>query len=444
MPDRGQPSYNRSVTTSRTASRPLLALRPAALVDGSNSRPLLGPTVLVDGRRILAVERSRCEVPEDTTVVDLPGCTLVPGLIDTHVHLAFDGGADPIAALAGRDDDAALAAMAEAAAQQLRAGVTTVRDLGDRGYLALRLREGAGAGAELVTIVAAGPPLTTPGGHCHFLGGTAAGEAAVRAAVAEHAERGVDVIKVMASGGFLTPGSSVELPQYEPAELRTIVDEAHRHGLPVTAHAHSTAAIATVVDAGVDGIEHCSFLAANGVDAPQHLVERIAQHRIVVGTTLGLLPGSAPPPAVARHLDAMFAALARLHQAGAAMVAGTDAGIGPPKPHGVLPHAARQLADLGLTRDQVLRALTVEAARVCGLGDRKGRVAPGYDADLLAVEGDPLDDLGALQRVAGVWKHGRAVSGVSQGNIVPWPQNAVSGSETTTTDGSATCPGTDD
>lgn len=429
MPDRGEASYNRPVTTTETTSRQLLALRPTIAFDGSNSGPLARPTIIVDGSRILAVEKGRCDLPDGAAVVDLPGCALLPGLIDTHVHLAFDAGDDPIARLADRDDETALAAMADAARQQLQAGVTTVRDLGDRAYLALHLRHRGGSGAELPTILAAGPPLTTPGGHCHFLGGTAAGEAGVRAAVVEHAERGVDVIKVMASGGFLTPGSSVDRPQYGPAELAAIVDEAHRHGLPVTAHAHSTAAIAAAVDAGVDGIEHCSFLTADGADAPAELVERIARRRIVVGATLGFLPGSAPPPRVVRHLDAIFACLARLYQAGAPIVAATDAGIGPPKPHGVLPHAGPHLAELGLTNDQALRALTVEAARVCGVGDRKGRVAPAYDADLLAIEGDPFADLGALQRVAGVWKHGQAVVGAGRQNIVPPSRNAFSGDD---------------
>jgi imidazolonepropionase-like amidohydrolase len=116
--------------------------------------------------------------------------------------------------------------MAQAAAAQLRAGVTTVRDLGDRDYLALRLRE---TRTGLPTIVAAGPPITSAGGHCHFLGGVA--ERGVRDAVREHAERGVDVIKVMASGGFLTSGTDVDGRQFTPDDLAALVDEAHRHGL---------------------------------------------------------------------------------------------------------------------------------------------------------------------------------------------------------------------
>lgn len=410
MPGGPVPPYNGPVTQTDNSRRPLLALRPAALFDGISARPLLEPTVLVEDGRIAAVDAAGTDLSDRATVVDLPGCTLLPGLIDTHVHLAFDASGDPTAALEARDDSTALAAMAHAARQQLRAGVTTVRDLGDRDYLALRLRDSSAAASDLPTIVAAGPPLTTPGGHCHFFGGaTPPGLAGVRAAVAEHAERGVDVVKVMASGGFLTPGSAPETPQYGPAELRAIVDEAHRHGLPVTAHAHSRAAVVAAVDAGVDGIEHCSCLTPDGVDAPDELIERIARRRIVVGATVGVLPGSSPPPFIAAVLPAILAVHARLHEAGATIVAGTDAGIGPIKPHGVLPHAAEQLRDLGFTAHEALRAMTVDAARVCGVGDRKGHIAPGYDADLLAVDGDPLTDLTALRRVAAVYRDGQAV-----------------------------------
>ncbi len=186
-----------------------IAVRATALFDGSALTR--DPLVLVaDGRIAEVLSGPRAAVPPDAELVELPGATLLPGLVDTHVHLAFDASTDPVGALAAQDDDALLAAMAKAAGAQLRAGVTTVRDLGDRGYLALRLRAG-GAPGPLPTILAAGPPITTPGGHCHFLGGEAGGVDGVRAAVRERAERGVDVVKVMASGGELTPGFDADL-----------------------------------------------------------------------------------------------------------------------------------------------------------------------------------------------------------------------------------------
>jgi imidazolonepropionase-like amidohydrolase len=379
------------------------ALRAARLFDGVTTHA--DPLVLVEDGRITEVRSG--PPPADAELIDLGEATLLPGLIDTHVHLAFDASPDAVGALAARDDDAVLAAMADAAAAQLRAGVTTVRDLGDRDYLALRLREST---AGLPTIVAAGPPITSTGGHCHYLGGVA--ERGVRDAVREHAERGVDVIKVMASGGFLTSGTAVDGRQFTPDDLVALVDEAHRHGLPVTAHAHALEAIVDGVAAGVDGLEHCSFVDGDRVAAPAELVATIVRRRIAVGATVGIAPTSlpiAPPPELLKILPELMANLARLIREGAVVVAGTDAGIAPVKPHGVLPLGLAHLAQLGMSPAEALTAGTSTAAQVCGLGDRKGRVRPGYDADLLAVDGDPLTDVGALLRPVAVFVAGRPV-----------------------------------
>jgi imidazolonepropionase-like amidohydrolase len=303
--------------------------------------------------------------------------------------------------------------MAAAARRALRAGVTTVRDLGDRNYLAVALRDdhGTSAAGPLPTIVAAGPPITTPGGHCHFLGGAAIGERGLRAAVRERAERGVDIVKVMASGGNITPGSLPHEPQFDAGSVRVIADEAHQLGLPVTAHVHSARSIADAVAAGVDGIEHATFMTADGVEAPENVIRAIAAQQIAVGCTVGQDPAQAGVvmPHIASRMAGLRSARRRLYEAGAVLVPGSDAGVSPAKPHDVLRFAAADLAVAGLSPAEILRAMTSRAAQVCGLGHRKGQIAVGFDADILAVDGDPLRDPAAIGRPRAVYAVGRAV-----------------------------------
>jgi imidazolonepropionase-like amidohydrolase len=269
-----------SVSAAATGSRdPLIVLRAAWLFDGISSALIPDPVVVIDGATIRAVSSGGI-APRGAAVIELAGATLLPGLVDTHVHLAFDASADPVGSLVRRDDADVVEAMTRAGQAALHGGVTTVRDLGDRGYLSLELRGRPG----LPTIVAAGPPITTPGGHCHYLGGaTAPTVDGVRVAVREHAAQGVDVIKIMASGGNLTPGSRQDLAQFPSDVLRAAVDEAHWLGLQVTVHAHAVAAIADAVAAGVDGLEHATFWTEDGVDAPAHLIRMIAGQQIAVG-----------------------------------------------------------------------------------------------------------------------------------------------------------------
>ncbi|MFD0784212.1 amidohydrolase family protein [Micromonospora azadirachtae] len=382
------------------------AVRAARMFDGTR---LYGPsTVTVEDGRIARVDTTGAPPAQGVPVIDVgEDAFLLPGLIDAHVHLAFDASADPVAALVAADDAELLAKMRTAARRAVRVGITTVRDLGDRNYLSLALRtELADHPENGPDVLAAGPPITTPGGHCHFLGGqTESTTAALLAAVRERHERGCAVVKIMASGGNMTAGSAPPYdPQFSLAELRLVVDEAHRLGLPVAAHAHATSVIRDALDAGVDTIEHMSFMTEDGVDADPALLARIVASDTFVSPTVGYFDTGRPvahPPAIASRLAGIEAAGRRLFELGAKVVPSTDAGIGTFKPHDVLPLAVAQLVAKGVPMLDVLAAVTSVAARACHVADHKGRISVGADADLL-VTGDLLDDIGRISDVRAV------------------------------------------
>jgi len=378
------------------------ALRGARLFDGT--RTVSTPVAVLDGATIVSVG---VEPPPGVEIVDLGDVTLLPGLVDAHQLLVFDGNGTLEEQVAGRTDDELRERARGNAQRALAAGITTIRDLGDRGFVTLALR----CDPVLPTILAAGPPLTADGGHCWFLGGCCTDAAALRDAVAERARCGCDVVKIMVTGGALTPAHPMWVSQFTAEEVALVVAAAHDAGLPVAAHCHGIEGTIQALDAGVDTIEHCSFFASEGrSERDDGVIDRIVASGTPISATCGVLPDAVPPPFVQANRAVIDDALAAIHQRGGTVVVGTDAGVGPGKPHDVLPYAAANLAALGLDGAQVLTAMTATAARVCGVGDRKGRLAPGFDADLLAVSGDPIVDAGALREVRGVWRGGRAVS----------------------------------
>ena len=164
-----------------------------------------------------------------------------------------------------------------AARRALAAGITTIQDLGDRNYLSRTLRDWFHDNEIGPRIIASGPPITVTGGHCWFLGGEADGEEGVRQAVRDRVARGVDVIKIMATGGNMTPTLAPHESQYTCAEIAAAVDEAHAHGLRIAAHAHGGQGIADAMRAGADSIEHCTFFTADGVDADPDIIEELAR-----------------------------------------------------------------------------------------------------------------------------------------------------------------------
>jgi imidazolonepropionase-like amidohydrolase len=370
------------------------------------------PLVVVDGSRIAAVDRTGARPSDDLRVLDLGDATLLPGLIDAHVHLAFDpDNASQHQAIVDEDNPAILARMRRHALQQLRAGVTTVRDLGDRDYLAAVLRDDYVADPEAgPDVIVAGPPITRTGGHCWFLGGEAEDIAGVQAAVAERVARGVDVIKIMATGGATTPGWAPHQSQYTFEELAAATELAHALGKPITVHAHGPEGIADAVAAGVDGVEHASFFTEHGVEADWQTVDAMVKAGTFVGATEAwLAEGAMVAPHLAERLEQRSANFARMHREGVRLVCCSDAGAGPRKPHGVLPRGIIHFGSIGLTNAEALASATTVAAEACGIADRKGRIAAGYDADLLAVAGDALQRLEALLDVRAVFRLGRPV-----------------------------------
>ncbi|GAA0743441.1 amidohydrolase family protein [Dactylosporangium roseum] len=315
---------------------------------------------------IVGVEPATAAAPDGCPVTYRPGTTLLPGLIDTHTHLCGDGSAAALDRLQGLSPAELDATIGTALAAHLARGVTTVRDLGDHAWAVVdRHRHER---PDRPRVLAAGPPVTSIGGHCASMGGAARAETELRRAVAERAERGADLVKLMASGGVGTPGSDVNACQFTLAEVRAVVDEAHRHGLPVTAHAQALGAVRQCFEAGVDGIEHCSSTTPD-------LAAGIAAAGIAVCPTLGfdLSAFGGPEHAPVReqvglHRAERQAQVRALHEAGVDLISGVDSGIHPVKPHGGLAvdlplvdgdrperrhHRAARRANRGATRPSV-------------------------------------------------------------------------------------------
>jgi imidazolonepropionase-like amidohydrolase len=385
-----------------------MALRGERIFDGEQ---LLDDTVvLLDNRKVVGTAR---EIPADWPAREVLGATILPGLIDAHVHLTADAGVGALDRLQEADDDVIVATIEQSLRIHLAAGVTTVRDLGDMNDAVLdwRRREVGG----LPTVVAAGAPLTSVGGHCWWLGGQAAGADQIRAAVRRRAEKGADVIKIMGSGGAMTPGSDTMNPQLTNDELAAAVKEAHALGLPITAHAHALTAVTQAVEAGVDGIEHCTCLTPNGVAIEDGLLAGLAASGIAVCGTLGSDRSIVVPPAILEMVaragigeERLQQAVRRLYDGGVRLIAGSDGGIAPAKPHGLLPATLAEYVEAGIPAVAALTAATSAAADALRLD--KGRIRPGADADLLLVQGDPTRDIATLAAPAAVYLGGQDVT----------------------------------
>jgi imidazolonepropionase-like amidohydrolase len=335
---------------------------------------------------------------------DYPGATIMPGLIDSHVHLAFDGGPNPSARMRSETDEQQLVLMLHSARNLLGVGVTTARDLGARAYLDVVVRDAVAAGlARGPRMVVAARPITVTGGHCWFMGGEADSDDELRRMVRTHHKRGADLIKVMSTGGFMTTGSAPWYAQFTRAQLAVVVEEAGRVDKPVAAHAHGIEGIHRAVEAGVTTLEHCSFVTeTNERRFDEPLAARIAERGIFVCPTINV---NAPYVAeltgivVGEHLKAM-------HEMGVRLIAGTDAGIDN-TPHHQYVGGLEYLVTLGFRPADVLAMATTEAAAALGVDAITGRLAPGFDADVIVVGGDPSTDIAALGKLQRVIARGR-------------------------------------
>jgi len=333
----------------------------------------------------------------DPAARDMGGLTVIPGLIDAHVHMCLDPDIkDPFEQ--DKFTDAELIKKIKArAVQMLSCGITTARDLGGGRWLELAVRDTINQGELMATrLVCSGQPITSIQGHCHFWGGEAADLEEALSVMARQIEHGVDLIKIMATGGNLTPGSTPRNAQFDRQTIARIVSEAHSHNCLVAAHCHGTEGIANAASAGVTTIEHCSWVGADGWGQnydPNAVLDMLAND-VSVSPTINAgwkrYIGN-------RDFEArIMGNFEKLRAAGVRLIASTDAGI-PGVYHHHLPLAIPVFAHFaGLTAPQVLRGATSECALAIGLGDQVGRIQAGYDADLVFYADDPLRDLGAL------------------------------------------------
>lgn len=388
-----------------------ILLKECTLIDGVSEQPFLRRDILISDGVIKAIGTNIS--PDDlasTTVIPLQGCSVAPGLIDAHVHLAFDASLDPINHLTNESRYWTLLRMVQNARLNLSKGVTTIRDLGGPGELLATLRQaimqGVIAGPRLLI---AGEVITTTGGHCHFIGHEVDDPWAIRRAARLEIKRGVDAIKIMAGGGASTPGSSVFFTQFTAEEIESAVTEAHARGLRVAAHANSLESIRNAVTASVDSIEHGSY-------ADDAILEQMA----VKGTWL--VPTMAPAriileseqvsdtrkEKVKRNWDARQQAVVKSIALGIRLACGTDAGVTLTE-HGGAAREIEIFHQLGLPPMQSIWTATRWAAELLGIENQVGSLAKGRTADLLVVKGNPLEDLTLLQAPLMVMRAGQIV-----------------------------------
>jgi len=396
-----------------------MAIKGAAILDVTSGELHSGRVVLVKNGRITRVAPAgEVAISAGTDVLDLQGHTLLPGLIDMHVHLTSGGGYHGYERLKLTDERRAILGVVHAK-QTLMAGFTTVRNVGagSFGDVALRdaINEGDIPGPRMLV---SGPPIGITGGHCsdnnllppeyNDVGeGVADGPWAARTAVRRNIKYGADLIKTCSTGGVLSKGTKVGAPQYTLEELTALVDEAHSRGLKVASHAHGAEGIINALKAGADTIEHASFIDDEGIqlaienDAALSMDIYVTEYILGEGASAGILEESLEKE---RKTGATQRSnFRKAVEAGATIVYGTDAGV---YPHGQNAKQFSRMTRFGMTPLQAIQSATVTAAEVMGWGYEVGKIEEGYAADFVAVKGNPLTKIELLEEPAAVIKGG--------------------------------------
>jgi imidazolonepropionase-like amidohydrolase len=392
------------------------------LFDGTGTAALSRPVLRIAGDRVEAVgTRPFPPDVEGADLLEFPGCTILPGLIDTHVHLVFsalESHAAVVEQVTSETDEQLLQRALANARAALHAGITTLRDCGGRGRITQEVRDRIRRGAEGPDVLSCGMPITTRGGHCHWLGLTADTPEEVRAAAERMLGAGVDFLKVMATGGNMTPSSDPMRAQYDADTLTMVADLGRGAGRHTAAHVLSQAGMPGAVAARVRTIEHCDWrVEENRYRFEPALARRIIEQGQYVGLTMtGMTRRAFLPEAVkedsgpVRRLDARFACERQMIEFGVPFTLHSDAGVRWTPIDRFALGLRAAVVELRLTPAEAVVAATRTAAEALGLDDR-GVLLPGKRADLLVVEGNPLSDPTCLGRVRAVMKAGRWVAG---------------------------------
>ena len=371
-----------------------------------NGETIEKAVLLIEGSKIMGVgDESSVDVPTDAEEIGIHGGFVLPGLIDPHLHLAIGPGRNYVEQFKN-SDGVQLAAGVENARSTLDAGVTTIRDLGARNRVAFDLREAERSGLILSPrLLVCGRSITMTGGHFHYCNAEADGYEEVRKAARQLLKEGADFIKIMTSGGG-TVDTRRDLPSYTTEEIRGAVDAAHSVGKTVTAHCHATQAIINSVDAGMDVIEHCSFMEPDGRGGVKQkfredVAEEIVKKGIYVDNILN------PTQENSGRLKCSYEHFRGFRKLNAKILPGTD-GL---RIHqtGLMPLALEMWVQGGASPMEAMMAATKISAEAVGLEDIIGTIEPGKQADLVVVGRDPLKNISALRDPIMIMKGGKVI-----------------------------------